>query len=183
MHAAPSALVAEPVARLLLEVQGLKHLPRTGWVRAGVPDPETVGAHAWGVALLGLLLCPTTLDRGRVLAMAVLHDLAEVRVGDLTPHDGVEPSEKRARERVALADLLAPLPDAAALRDLQEEYEAGSTPEARFVRLLDRLDMGLQAVHAEARTADRMAGPVDLREFVASARVALAGSGWEALLT
>ena len=67
----------------------LKALPRAGWVRAGVRHPESVAAHSWGVAWLVLVLCPPALDRGRALAIAVAHDLPEVTVGDITPHDGV----------------------------------------------------------------------------------------------
>jgi len=33
-------------------IGALKHLPRTGWVRRGVPNSETVAAHSWRVAVL-----------------------------------------------------------------------------------------------------------------------------------
>jgi putative hydrolase of HD superfamily len=127
---------------LLLEAMALKHLLRAGWVRAGVPAPESVAAHAWGVGLLALTLAPPELDRGRALAFALIHDLAEVRVGDITPHDGVPADEKRRRERIAAEGLLAHHP---ALLALWEAYEAQACPESRFVRQLDRLDMALQA--------------------------------------
>ena len=105
-----------------------------------------------------LRLCPATLDRGRCLALAVIHDLPEVQVGDLTPHDGVSKSVKHALEAKAAAALLEDRPD---LLELIEEYVASSTPEARFVRDLDKLDMALQAlVYAER---------ADTREFVDSA--------------
>ena len=79
-----------------------------------------------------------------MLAYAALHDVAEVRVGDLTPHDGVPAREKARREEEALAALVAPLP--ARVADLWRAYEAQADEEARFVRQLDRLDMALQAV-------------------------------------
>jgi putative hydrolase of HD superfamily len=154
---------ADPLRALLLEALRLKELARTGWVRAGVPAPETVAAHSWGVAWLALVLCPPGLDRGRVLAMAVLHDLGEVRTGDLTPTDGVPAEEKSAREARALAGLLAPLGNNAEMLALWREFEARSTPEARFVRACDKLDMALQARRYEALTG------LDLREFLDSA--------------
>lgn len=93
-----------------------------------------------------LALCPAALDRGRALAIAVVHDLAEVRVGDLTPHDAVAPADKRARERDALRGLLAPLGARGhELRALWREYEAESSSEGRFVKACDKLDMALQA--------------------------------------
>lgn len=148
----------------LAEVLALKALPRAGWVRVGVPQPESVAAHSWGVAWLVLALCPPGLDRGRALAIAVLHDLAEVRVGDLTPHDGVDKGTKHAAERQALAALVEPLPHAAELRALWEEY--GHSPEGRFVRACDKLDMALQS--AVYTTPD-----LPLSEFVDSALAAL----------
>ncbi|MFH1462774.1 MAG: HD domain-containing protein [Pseudomonadota bacterium] len=153
----------DPLRALLLEALRLKELPRAGWVRAGVPAPESVAAHSWGVAWLVLALCPPGVDRGRALALAVLHDLAEVRAGDLTPADGVPAAEKSAREARALAGLMGPLEGRAELAGLWREFEARSTPEARFVRACDKLDMALQAARYREITG------LDLQEFVDSA--------------
>ncbi len=62
-----------------------------------------------------------------------------------------------------MAALAADLPGGAELLADWEEYEAGASPEARFVRQLDRLEMALQAV-AYARTEGLPPG-----EFLASA--------------
>ncbi|PXF23697.1 MAG: phosphohydrolase, partial [Methanobacteriota archaeon] len=67
----------------LLEALELKRLPRSGWLRVGVQDIESVAAHSWGAAWLVAALCPDGVDRGRALEMAVIHDLAEVRIGDI----------------------------------------------------------------------------------------------------
>ncbi|HMV69905.1 MAG TPA: HD domain-containing protein, partial [Myxococcota bacterium] len=100
----PAALEA------LVACLDLKALPRAGWVRRGVEAPESVAAHSWGVAWLVLALAPPEIDRGRALTYAVLHDLAEVRTGDITPHDGVPPAIKAAAEARAIDDLLVSLP-------------------------------------------------------------------------
>ncbi len=150
-----------------IEALGLKRVARAGWVRAGVPSPESVAAHSHGVAVLALALLPPALDRARALTFAALHDLPEVRVGDLTPHDGVAADDKRAREHAAMAALCADLPNGAALLAAFEAYEAQQCPESRFVRQLDRLDMALQAV-AYARGGAR-----GLEEFVTSALACL----------
>lgn len=128
--------------RLAAEAVLLKEVDRAGWTRIGVTHPESVAAHSWGVALLALLRCPPEMDRHKLLAMAILHDLAEVRVGDLTPHDGVTKEEKHRREREAMDALLAHRPD---LRAIWDEAEAGVSAEARFLKDLDRADMGVQA--------------------------------------
>ncbi len=133
-----------------------------------MPAPESVAAHSWGVAWLVLALCPASLDRGRALAIAVIHDLAEARTGDITPHDGVSAATKHALEASALTQLTAPFSHAEELRTLWAEYETGSTPEGRFVKACDKLDMALQAQAYAAETS------IETSEFVASALASMA---------
>ena len=81
-------------------VHTLKHTPRTGWVRTGVPEPESIADHMYRTALMALLYAPPDVDRNRAVAMALCHDLAEAIAGDITPFDGVTPTDKHAREKV-----------------------------------------------------------------------------------
>ena len=154
----------------------LKSLPRAGWSRVGIAAPESVAAHSWGMSLLILLLCPEELDRERAMGMAVVHDLAEVIVGDITPHDGVSPHDKALLEREAFIRLTEALPRKQLLRELWEEYEAAQTPTARFVKACDKLDMALQAAVYE-----RTVG-ADTQEFILSAAQALPPGVLEALV-
>lgn len=140
----------------LQEWLGLKNLPRTGWVRSGVKEPESVAAHSWGMAVLALHFAPKNLDLAKVLAMCVVHDLPEVRVGDLTPHDDV--TNKANLEHSAMLQL------APKWIGLFEEYEAGNTAEAKFVKQIDKLDMGLQAMIYQDQQK------LDLIEFINSAQ-------------
>jgi len=134
----------------------LKHVLREGWVRAGVESPESVAAHSWGMSVLAMHLCPENLDRMRVLEMCLVHDLPEIDVGDLTPHD--DTSTKSEDEHLAM-NRLAPQ-----WIDLFEEYEAGLTEEAKFVKYLDKLDMALMArIYEDSQN-------LDLSEFIASAK-------------
>lgn len=152
--------MSRPSPALLLEALGLKDVARSGWLRVGVERPESVAAHSWGMALLALALCPPELNLGRVLALAVLHDLPEVRVGDLTPYDGVSREEKARRELEAARALLGERPD---LLEIWAEYVENRSPEARFVHALDRLDMAFQALRYAAEGAPTA-------EFLESAR-------------
>ena len=135
---------------------GLKDILRTGWVIAGVNSPESVAAHSWGMSVLAMHLCPEELDRTRVIEMCLVHDLPEVEVGDLTPHD--DTSTKAADEHRAMTRL------APQWLGLFEEYEAQETEEAKFVKYLDKLDMALMARIYEEKHG------LDLSEFIASAR-------------
>ena len=145
-------------AKLLAEALGLKAVERAGWRRVGVPHPESVAAHSWGVALAAMLRCPPNLDREKVLVMAILHDLGEVRIGDITPHDGISREEKKQRELQAVRSMLTDHPRFFAI---WLESEALQTAEAKFVKSMDRLDMGVQA-EAYARQG------FDTSEFLAA---------------
>src|SRR2546421_12201480 len=74
---------------LLIELQRLKRLDRTGWVLRGLaPGAESVGAHTYGVALAAMLLADEVRRRGgaidveRGLRVALVHEWAETRMGE-----------------------------------------------------------------------------------------------------
>ena len=157
------ALSDSAVVDRLLEAIVLKDVERAGWLRVGIEAPESVAAHSWGVAFLVLALLPEDHDLERALSYAVLHDLAEVRVGDITPQDEVSRADKIQREQRAMDQLLAGWSRGGRLKARWERYEAQQDSEARFVRQLDRLDMALQAVAYAERDH------LDLAEFLRSA--------------
>ena len=140
----------------LLEMLELKQLSRTGWVRSGVENPESVAAHSWGMAVLALRLAPKELNLERVLSLCLVHDLPEVRIGDLTPYD--DTSNKAELEHKAMSDM------APQWLSLFEEYEAEETAEAKFVKQIDKLDMGLQAIMYQTKQ------DIVLEEFITSAK-------------
>ena len=157
-----------PLVAVYYELVRLKQLCRRGWLRRGIPKErcESVAEHSFGVALLAYLVAEEhfpELDLSKVLRLALLHDLGEIDAGDLTPADNVGPREKHRRERQSVVRVLGQMPQGAQYIALWEEYERQESPEARFVRQIDRLEMALQASAYEHREA------VDLAEFYASA--------------
>jgi hypothetical protein len=88
--------------------------PRAGWVLRGIPSPESVAEHSHRMTVLALSVPDAALlgaDRGRLAMMAAVHDMAEALVGDITPQDGVPKAEKCRRERAAMHEMLAHVPD------------------------------------------------------------------------
>ncbi|CAK4645027.1 unnamed protein product [Aphanomyces euteiches] len=86
----------------------LKRLKRTGWVNHKVNAPESVADHMYRMAMCTMLLDgDSSLDRTRCIKMAIVHDLAESYVGDITPHDGVSNEEKHRLEKVSCRRLHA----------------------------------------------------------------------------
>ena len=138
-----------PVIEVFYEFNHLKTLFRQGWLRAGIPREqcETVAEHTLGVALLALFLADAhfpQLDKAKLVRMALLHDFGEIYAGDIVPGK-MSLEEKHELERKSVERVLGKLPNGAEYLAVWEEFEAGQTAEARLLRELDRLEMGLQA--------------------------------------
>jgi putative hydrolases of HD superfamily len=136
---------------LLLELQTLDRVPRMGYPLRGVVDPESVTEHTWHVTFLVWVLGRNVqgLDRLRAIELALVHDLAEVRIGDLplVAARYFPVGAKKAAEAAAAAELLAPL-DAEGLA-LVVEYQQGETLEARLVKACDKLQLMLKVATYE----------------------------------
>ncbi len=130
----------------LRHAERLKTVTRTAWTSEG--KRESTAEHTWRLALFALSLRPwfPELDFGRVLAMAVVHDLGEAINGDISAVLQAGAPSKLDQERCDLLQLLSPAPDATrdSIVALWEEYNAATSPEARFVKAVDKLETVLQ---------------------------------------
>ena len=140
--------------------------------RAAEPDPrlESVADHTWHMTYMVALLLPyfPQLDAQRVYGLAVLHDILELITGDVDPTgaDGTglnahamndaKMADKNAVERAALEQYLAALPAAVQThhRTLLEEELAGTSDEARFVKVLDKMQVLIYVKAKKNGTAD-----------------------------
>lgn len=141
-------------------------MKRTGWVLRNIPDPETIAGHMYRMAMLSFLVDnEENLDKIKIMQMALIHDLAECIVGDITPKCGVPPDEKHRREDEAMMNICNLLGDKGpSILQMFREYEKQESPEAQYVKDLDRLDLIMQAYEYEKR--DNMPGR--LEEFFKS---------------
>jgi len=164
-------LNAQSLLSLYSQVAALKLLPRTGWLQRGVSGAESVAEHIFGVAVLALLVGDSVagVDRGKLLAIALIHDLAEALLGDLpaSARRLIGVATKHEAERCAAEELFAALPGRAEYLALWEEYIAADSVEARLIKELDRIEMLAQALAYER------AGNRGLSEFWADA-----SQGW-----
>ncbi|KAI9179864.1 hypothetical protein H9P43_005196 [Blastocladiella emersonii ATCC 22665] len=126
---------------------------RTGWVRHGVPAPESIADHMHRMGVMAMLIQDPALKRDHCIKMAIVHDIAESLAGDITPNCGVSKEEKFRLEKEGLDQLCALLAPASIaeteIRSLWLEYEEGTTPEARLVKDLDKFEMIVQAFEYE----------------------------------
>ena len=154
-----------PTLDALLDLLALDRLPRTGWLLAGVPQPESVAAHSLGTALVALALGPEVegLDVDRACALCAVHDAPEAWLSDL-PRRGaahLPPGAKAAAEAGVAGALLG---DLGVLGERFAEYAAGRSVEARFAAVCDKLHLGLRLV------GYRRAGQRGLEDFAAGLR-------------
>lgn len=133
----------ETLLELLLELQTLDRVPRMGFVLRGVAEPESVAEHCWHLAFLVWALAPELpgLDLTRALELALVHDLAEVRTGDMprVAHRYFADGSREGAEREVVGEVLGPL--AARAGELLAEYRAAETLEARLVKACDKLQL------------------------------------------
>jgi putative hydrolase of HD superfamily len=142
----------------LIELQRLKRLDRTGWTLRGLPNgTESVAAHSFGVVVTAMLLTDRCKARGvaidaeKVLRMALLHDWAETRVGDMprtaTLYFGS--AARKQAETAAFADIVSPLDADGSYANLYNDYERRESTEARLVKAADVLDLLIQVLALE----------------------------------
>lgn len=134
----PDLQKAIDLARLAL---ALSRVDRVTKHEDGV-RPETDSDHTVMLGLVALELSRNTdLRRASVAAYALVHDLVlEAKTGDVQTLtiDAAGKAAKVEREKVAMAELLAELGETSIGYRLRQ-YEEQKEPEARFIRLLDKV--------------------------------------------
>jgi putative hydrolase of HD superfamily len=149
----------EQILSLLIELQRLKRLDRTGWILRGLPNgTESVGAHSFGVSITAMVLADriqaegVEIDVEKLLRMSLLHDWAETRVGDMprtaTEYFGAD-VRKRA-EKTAFRQIVESVDTGDQLyQKLHDDYEERGSLEAKLVKAADVIDLLVEALALE----------------------------------
>lgn len=146
-----------------------KKIKRTGFVREGVKNPESIADHCFLVVVMTLVLGPYLgVDQEKLLKMAVIHDLAEAKVGDLVAERGKIrdenfKAEKERKEEKAIKEMLGTFSDE--YLKLFHEMHEKKTREAQIFKQLDRLEMAMQSTEYEKEQN------LDLTEFYENAQM------------
>ena len=142
----------------LYEAGLLKRYKRTGWVVAGVPDPESIADHSHRTAIVAAVLAELEgADAQRSAFLALFHDTQESRLTDI-PYIGKR-YLKAASNAEVTADQVAGMPEGLArlIGGAEAEYEAKETPEAVCAKDADKLECLLQAVEYREQGTDTQA--------------------------
>ncbi len=134
----------------------LKDVPRTGWVRQKVRNPESVAGHSFRTALLCYYFAPYAgVDPRDAAVMGLIHDWHESICGDIATRPsgvvGMTLGEKRRRESKAVLKLAALLPFAqrAEYKKLYRTAHVQSSALGAFVKDMDYVEMALTALEYE----------------------------------
>jgi putative hydrolase of HD superfamily len=152
-------------------LERLKTTKRAGWRRFGIEDCESISDHMYRMSIL-TMMAPASLtaklDLAKCCRMALIHDMAESLVGDITPVDPVSKEEKSRRESTTMdyicTNLLGKFNgglNGQEVRKIWQEYEDSETPESLFVHDVDKIELLLQMVEYERTNKCEL----DLGEF------------------
>lgn len=134
---------------LLYELGALRQLKRT-WSQFLGSDTANISEHSFRVAWIALLLAAAEGrgDTGKIVKMALLHDVAESRTGDVNQVQTVYVQRDETR---AVRDMVAGTPLAEEMMALWHEYEERTSFEAQVVKDADHLDCEFELGEQTAR--------------------------------
>lgn len=137
-----------------LALDVLESMPRKGWVKHHVKDPESVFDH---MEALSMMMREVTLPddlqglskgdtRRRLISMATVHDVPEAIVSDFTPSCPIAPEDKTRLELLASRVIFDHNPYA---QELIEEYCEQRTPLSHLLHDFDKLAAVFKALEYE----------------------------------
>ena len=142
----------------LKDAQNLKNIYRQGWIeKLKISSPESVGDHTYFMAIMGMIFSSkTNLNTEKILKMILIHDLAESKIGDLTP-EKLPFDEKKDLENSAFFKICQNLSKDTRLEflELWKEFQENITLESKFVHQIDKLEMAFQAKIYEKSIANK----------------------------
>ncbi len=158
----------------LLKVGNLKSIKRSGWVREGMPDPESVAEHTFRVSFLVLLLGEELkISTEKLLKMAIVHDIEEAVIGDPITQRGAKDVSKHdhKKEKQVVKDLVSTAPNPSELYKLWEDHlpqnRPGASKDVSILYQIGKIATVWQALEYELDGAE----PGKLDEFWENAKI------------
>lgn len=138
----------------------LKDKIRSGWKVWNIDRQrvESVAEHIYGTCILAISIdsqFELDVDLYKVVIMLVLHEIEEIKIGDLTPFDKVRKEEKRKIGKKAVEEVLSTLDKKVQYIELIEEFENMKTKESIFAKMCDKLEADIQCkLYCEEKSID-----------------------------
>ena len=137
----------EEVIEFIHNIEKLKDELRHNWTSKD--RKESVAEHSWRMSVMALLMEPklkTKINLLKALKMISIHDLGEIEAGDVPAFMKKEKREQEKIEKESMGKLRKKYKDDVIdeIVALWEEYEERKTPESKFVKALDKLEVRIQ---------------------------------------
>jgi putative hydrolases of HD superfamily len=132
----------QQIVDFILELDKLKGVTRKTRP-AGLDRYENTAEHSWQIAMFAASMAPHAeepVDVDRVVLMLLVHDIGEIDTGDTIFYEESGWPERKAAELAAVTRIFGHLnePERSRFLSLWQEFEDGTTPEARFAHAADR---------------------------------------------
>ncbi len=126
----------------------LKNVIRTGWLDWNVKKEriESVAEHIYGTQMLALAIYSEydyKIDIKKVILMLALHELEEIKIGDLTPFQ-ITKEEKKKLGHIAVKEIIKNLNIKEDIENIINEFDERETTEALFAHHIDKLECDIQ---------------------------------------
>lgn len=150
----------QKLIKFYLLATSLKDKIRSGWNKWNIDRQrvESVAEHIYGTCILAIAIdseFDLNIDIYKVVMMLTLHEIEEVKIGDLTPFDKITAEEKRIIGKQAVEEVLGPLTKGINYIELIEEFEKLETKEAKFAKMCDKLEADIQAkIYCEEKSIE-----------------------------
>lgn len=133
----------------IYEVGALRHIDRM-WKRFLNADFANNTEHMFRVVWIALIIAKHegVKDTGKIVKMAIAHDIAESRTGDV---DYISRQYVKRDEQMALDDMLQGTGVEEEFKALLHEYEVRESIESRIVKDADNLDVDFELREQGAR--------------------------------
>lgn len=110
---------------------------------------ENDAEHSWHLAMMTIVLAEHSdkpIDVLKVLKMVLIHDIVEIDAGDTFIYDSIKNHSNTDEERIAAKRIfgLLPVEQAEEFIAIWEEFEEGTTDDAKFAKTMDRFEPLLQ---------------------------------------
>jgi len=155
--------------QLIKEIGKIKRVKRSGWVREGINNPESVADHSYRVSVMAMIFGKKLdVNTDKLIKMALAHDLGEGLTGDVVDQRGLKTDtkfkEEKDKEKIEkIKKIFVTTNEGSELSSLQEESLKMESEEAKILKQLDGLEMAIQALEYEEETNK------DLSEFFENA--------------
>ena len=148
-------MIKKEILEFMHHAEKLKHVLRHSWLSNGMQ--ESAAEHSWRMSLMAMMMADKVehkIDLCKALKMIIVHDIAEAEAGDVPAFMHKERAEVKKLEKESIEKIKEKYKDPAfnEICELWLEYEEGKTPEAIFVKALDKIEVRIQHNEADIKT-------------------------------